>query len=404
MINYFDFSDPHAADLPRLRWRFGQPLRTLVAHQPHEVREVLQAVQQAAEQGLWCVGWLAYEAASAFDAAYEGTVHPPRAAQPLAWFAVHEGPVGDDLPKSAAALPQTQPWQSALTRAQFERDVQQIHAAIAAGECYQINYTSPLSAKVLKAETPESDLFDASDYALALFARLQQAQPGGYAALLDSGDMQIMSVSPELFFDWDGEQILTRPMKGTAPRGLTPETDALAAQTMRSSPKERAENVMIVDLLRNDLSRIAVPHSVKVPQLFQVQALPAVWQMTSDVVAKTRAGVQLVDVFAALFPCGSITGAPKRQAMRLIHALEPQARGVYCGALGIVRPGQVPGRIHATFNVPIRTVVLQASELVCGIGSGITASAKAADEWMEWQYKQVFLHKAAEKTEQEVPA
>ena len=404
MINYFDFSDPHAADLPRLRWRFGQPLRTLVAHQPHEVREVLQAVQQAAEQGLWCVGWLAYEAASAFDAAYEGAVHPPRAAQPLAWFAVHEGPVGDDLPQSAAALPQTQPWQSALTRAQFERDVQQIHAAIAAGECYQINYTSPLSAKVLKAETPESESFNASDHAQALFARLQQAQPGGYAALLDSGDMQIMSVSPELFFDWDGEQILTRPMKGTAPRGLTPETDALAAQTMRSSPKERAENVMIVDLLRNDLSRIAVPHSVKVPQLFQVQALPAVWQMTSDVVAKTRAGVQLVDVFAALFPCGSITGAPKRQAMRLIHALEPQPRGVYCGALGIVRPGQVPGRIHATFNVPIRTVVLQAGELLCGIGSGITASAKAADEWMEWQYKQVFLHKAAEKTEQEVPA
>lgn len=365
---------------------------------------MLQAVQQAAEQGLWCVGWLAYEAAGAFDAAYEGTMHPPRAGQPLAWFAVHEGPVGDDLPQSAAALPQTRPWQSALTRAQFERDVQQIHAAIAAGECYQINYTSPLSAKVLKAETPEFETFNASDYAQALFARLQQAQPGGYAAVLDSGDMQIMSVSPELFFDWDGEQILTRPMKGTAARGLTPEADALAAQTMRSSPKERAENVMIVDLLRNDLSRIAVPHSVKVPQLFQVQALPAVWQMTSDVVARTRAGVQLVDVFAALFPCGSITGAPKRQAMCLIHALEPQARGVYCGALGIVRPGQVPGRIHATFNVSIRTVVLQAGELVCGIGSGITASAKAADEWMEWQYKQVFLHKAAEKTEQEVPA
>jgi para-aminobenzoate synthetase component 1/para-aminobenzoate synthetase/4-amino-4-deoxychorismate lyase len=404
LINYFDFSDPHAADSPRLRWRFGSPLRTLVAHQPQEVPVVLQAVQQAAEQGLWCVGWLAYEAAGAFDAAYEGTMHPPRAGQPLAWFAVHEGPVGDDLPQSAAALPQTRPWQSALTRAQFERDVQQIHAAIAAGECYQINYTSPLSAKVLKAETPEFETFNASDYAQALFARLQQAQPGGYAAVLDSGDMQIMSVSPELFFDWDGEQILTRPMKGTAARGLTPEADALAAQTMRSSPKERAENVMIVDLLRNDLSRIAVPHSVKVPQLFQVQALPAVWQMTSDVVARTRAGVQLVDVFAALFPCGSITGAPKRQAMCLIHALEPQARGVYCGALGIVRPGQVPGRIHATFNVSIRTVVLQAGELVCGIGSGITASAKAADEWMEWQYKQVFLHKAAEKTEQEVPA
>ena len=160
---------------------------------------------------------------------------------------------------------------------------------------------------------------------------------------------------------------------------------------MRESVKERAENVMIVDLLRNDLSRIAVPHSVKVPQLFQVQALPAVWQMTSDVVARTRPDVRLVDVFAALFPCGSITGAPKRQAMRLIRELEPEPRGVYCGALGVVRPGAGPRRIHASFNVPIRTVVLKNGRLSCGIGSGITASANAADEWMEWQHKQAFL-------------
>ena len=293
----------------------------------------------------------------------------------------------------AAPKPQPKPrptppvqWQTALSREQFDAHIARIHAAIAAGECYQINYTAPLSAKLAGAASLNS-----SALAEGLFARLQQAQPGGYAALVDSGDMQVLSVSPELFFDWDGEQILTRPMKGTAARGQTPEADVLAAQTMRESVKERAENVMIVDLLRNDLSRIAEPHSVKVPQLFQVQALPAVWQMTSDVVARTRAGVRLVDVFGALFPCGSITGAPKRQAMRLIRELEPQPRGVYCGALGVVRPGSAPGRIHATFNVPIRTVVLQAGQLSCGIGSGITASANAADEWMEWQHKQVFL-------------
>src|SRR5258708_5032215 len=156
----------------------------------------------------------------------------------------------------------------------------------------------------------------------SLFAALRRAQPGGYVACMDSGDEQVLSVSPELFFDWDGERILTRPMKGTAPRGATPEQDEANVQAMRSSPKERAENVMIVDLLRNDVSRIAEPFSVQVPRLFHAEPLPTVWQMTSDVQARTRPGTGLADVFAALFPCGSITGAPKRQAMRLIHELE----------------------------------------------------------------------------------
>jgi para-aminobenzoate synthetase component 1/para-aminobenzoate synthetase/4-amino-4-deoxychorismate lyase len=160
---------------------------------------------------------------------------------------------------------------------------------------------------------------------------------------------------------------------------------------MRASPKERAENVMIVDLLRNDLSRIAVAHSVRVPRLFHAEQLPTVWQMTSDVEARTRPGIGLADVFAALFPCGSITGAPKRQAMRLIRELEPGPRGIYCGAVGVVRPGSAPGRVHATFNVPIRTVVVRGDELRCGIGSGITADARAEAEWQEWAAKRAFL-------------
>jgi len=385
-----DFSAPWQADAARLRHGFGAPQQVLAAYQHHEVPAVLEAVQQAAEQGLWCVGWLAYEAASAFDAAYADAVHAGLPGQPLVWFGVHQGPLAAEPKPPTLQVPAVQ-WRAALQRAQFDAHIARIHAAIAAGECYQINYTAPL-----RAELGGADALDPSELAQALFARLQRSQPGGYAALVDSGRMQVLSVSPELFFDWDGERILTRPMKGTAARGKTPEADASAAQTMRESPKERAENVMIVDLLRNDLSRIAVPHSVKVPQLFQVQALPAVWQMTSDVVAQTRAGVRLGDVFAALFPCGSITGAPKRQAMRLIRELEPQPRGVYCGALGVVRPGLAPGRIHATFNVPIRTVVLEGGRLSCGIGSGITASARAADEWMEWQHKQAFLHGLAQ--------
>lgn len=385
MRTVLDFTAPWQAGAPRLRHGFGEPEQILQAHRPEDVPAVLEAVQQAAEQGLWCVGWLAYEAAGGLDRSYAEAVHRPAADQPLVWFGLHRAPLADDaqiLPVRTGAIR----WQTALSREQFDAHVARIHAAIAAGDCYQINYTAPLSA-----ELGEPQHGDAVALAQALFARLQQAQPGGYAALVDSGDMQVLSLSPELFFDWDGARILTRPMKGTAARGETPDADARAAQSMRDSVKERAENVMIVDLLRNDLSRIAEPHSVKVPQLFQVQALPAVWQMTSDVVARTRPDVRLVDVFRALFPCGSITGAPKRQAMRLIRELEPEPRGVYCGALGVVRPGSEPGRIHASFNVPIRTVVLRNGHLRCGIGSGITSSANAADEWMEWQHKQAFL-------------
>lgn len=388
MKTVLDFTAPWQPHEARLQHGFGVPQKVLQAYSPAQVPAVLEAVQQAAEQGFWCVGWLAYEAASAFDRAYTEAVHVADPGQPLAWFGVHKAPLAAQagvLPASSVQIAAMR-WKASLGREKFEAGVARIHAAIAAGDCYQINYTAPLWAELAGASGIETSAF-----AQAIFARLQQAQPDGYAALVDSGDMQVLSVSPELFFDWDGEQILTRPMKGTAARGKTPEADAQAAQTMRESPKERAENVMIVDLLRNDLSRIAVPHSVKVPQLFQVQPLPAVWQMTSDVVARTRSDVRLVDVFGALFPCGSITGAPKRQAMRLIRELEPEPRGVYCGALGVVRPGAAPGRIHATFNVPIRTVVLKNDRLRCGIGSGITASANAADEWMEWQHKQAFL-------------
>jgi para-aminobenzoate synthetase/4-amino-4-deoxychorismate lyase len=146
---------------------------------------------------------------------------------------------------------------------------------------------------------------------------------------------------------------------------------------------------MIVDLIRNDLSRVARPFSVRVPRLFHTEALPTVWQMTSDVEAVAREGVTLAEVFAALFPCGSITGAPKVSAMRMIRALEPEARGVYCGAVGLVRPGG-----HATFNVPIRTVTLRGTDARCGIGSGITADARADAEWDEWRHKQAFLRRA----------
>lgn len=384
-----DFADPHDPGAPRLRHAFGVPRAVLVARKPAQVRAVLDAVQAAAAGGAWCIGALRYEAAPAFDAALQ--THP--ADGPLAWFAIHDAalpwPGAEPPPQDAPTLH----WHTLPGRAQFDAALATIHQAIARGEYYQVNYT---------AQTVASVQGGGAQSARALFAALQRAQPGGYAACLDMGDEQVLSVSPELFFDWHSGpgggaagHILTRPMKGTAPRGATPGQDAAHAAALRASPKERAENVMIVDLLRNDLSRIAKPFSVQVPRLFHTEALPAVWQMTSDVRARTRAATRLADVFAALFPCGSVTGAPKVRAMQAIRGLEPGPRGIYCGAIGVVRPdGQ--GGIRATFNVPIRTVVLRDGQAHCGIGSGITSGAAAGAEWNEWRHKRAFLERASQ--------
>ena len=399
-----DFTQPLTAGATRLRHRFEAPREVLVAHALHEVRSVLDAVFAAAQQGRWCVGHVRYEAAPAFDAALQ--THA--ADGPLAWFAVYDAPqpgTDDAADAAAAAAPAQVVWNDSPEREAFDAALAQIQQAIAAGELYQVNYTAPFRGTL--QGSPQ-----------ALFAALLRAQPGGYAAYLQAGDEQVLSMSPELFFDWqdapEGGTLLARPMKGTAPRGATPEQDAQQAEHLRTAPKERAENVMIVDLLRNDMSRIALPHSVQVPALFATQALPTVWQMTSDVTARTRPGTTLTDVFAALFPCGSVTGAPKVRAMQMIRDLESTPRGVYCGAVGVVRPVEGSAgpdglhRVAATFNVPIRTVVLQGPakdagtgpdpapvRATCGIGSGITSGAGAAAEWAEWRHKRAFVERAS---------
>ncbi|AVP57071.1 chorismate-binding protein [Pulveribacter suum] len=388
-----DFSDPRDDAAPRLRHAFGAPLRVLQARRLDEVPAVLHAVEQAARAGLWCVGGLRYEAAPAFDAALAVHGQPDGGAAPLAWFAIHAAPL--PWPQAAAGAPQDARinWDAPLPRADFDAALARIQQGIAEGRFYQVNYTAPLAGRLSGA--PQ-----------ALFAALQRAQPGGYATCIDMGVVQALSVSPELFFDWRADAqgcgaILTRPMKGTAARGASAADDAAQQRQLRDSPKERAENVMIVDLLRNDLSRIAQPGSVQVPRLLHTQALPTVWQMTSDVRATTRTGTGLADVFAALFPCGSVTGAPKVEAMRAIRALEAGPRGLYCGALGVVRPDPEggAGAIAATFNVPIRTLERQGSELRCGIGSGIVWGAQAQAEWREWAAKRAFLERASEPFE-----
>ena len=272
-----------------------------------------------------------------------------------------------------------------VDEAQFTEAIGRIHDYIAAGDTYQVNYTWRLR-------------FDAFGSLLALYTRLRERQPVPYGALVTLPDGgAVLSFSPELFVRHEAGMLVARPMKGTAPASGDIDTDAARAQALAQDSKNRAENLMIVDLLRNDLGRVAQTGSVAVPKLFDVQRYGAVLQMTSTVQARLRDDASLGDIFAALYPCGSITGAPKRRAMEIIHELEPAARGVYTGAIGWFDP-PVDKRAFGDFclSVPIRTLALQApqdgvrrGEL--GVGAGIVHDSDALDEFAECGLKARFL-------------
>ena len=365
MHSEIDFPD---IDGGRWRARFTHPHRVLIARTLAEVPAVIAQAEAAARDEHWVVGFVAYEAAPAFDPALR--VKAAQTLLPLAAFAVYgyDEAVGREAHGGFACGH----WSMATQREVIDAGIVAIRAAIGNGDYYQMNYTTQLEAEF-------------SGDAKALYAALCEAQPGGYSAFIDGGDWQIASVSPELFFDWTPDRILTtRPMKGTAPRDVAP-------ATLRDSAKERAENLMIVDLLRNDMARVAETGSVEVTRLFDIEPLPTAWQMTSTVRCKTKPDATLLDVFRALFPCGSVTGAPKVAAMQAIAELESTPRGVYCGTIGLIRPNG-----HATFNVAIRSVAVDARNgtASCGIGSAITFDSNAIDEYAEWLVKRRFLLRA----------
>ncbi|TDP63050.1 chorismate-binding protein [Roseateles toxinivorans] len=375
-------------DGERLRGAFLRPpARWLRAFALSEVVDVLDQAWRASLNGAWVLGGVRYEAAAAFDAALVTQGWPDR---PLAEFAVFEQ-APTEWP--AAVTPDralNSDWLDAQAEAAELQQIERIREWIRSGDCYQVNLTTRLDSLLAEGAT-----------AWQLFRALHAAQPGGFSLFLQDGERAVASVSPELFFDWrpssaQGEsagsqdwQLAAQPMKGTAPRGRDVVEDEARQQYLRTSVKERAENLMIVDLLRNDMGRLARLGSVRVARLFELHALSTVWQMTSTVTAHTPATTTLAQVFAALFPCGSVTGAPKVRAMQIIHELEPGPRGFYCGALGLLRPGGT-----ATFNVPIRTVELDAGRLQCGIGSAITLDSDPAAEVGEWRAKSRFLLRA----------
>lgn len=353
------------------------PAHWLKAETAAELGPMLDAAHQAARDGAWVLGGVRYEAASALNPAL--TTLPT--ASPLAAFAVFTEPPGP-WPAAASASTRCTAWQQSLHSP--EQDAQAIETVrdyIRAGDCYQVNLTTRLASTL---QVPLAELFLA----------LHTAQPGGFSLFLE--ELGVASVSPELFFDWrplhDHPKtwlLAAQPMKGTAPRGTDRAQDEAMQQHLRTSDKERAENLMIVDLLRNDLGRVAQTGSVRVPRLFELHELPSVWQMTSTVTAVTRASTTMAELFTALFPCGSVTGAPKRRAMQIIAELEAAPRGWYCGAIGLIQPGGA-----ATFNVPIRTVEAEGQQLRAGVGSGITLDAEPQPELAEWRAKTRFLERA----------
>jgi para-aminobenzoate synthetase/4-amino-4-deoxychorismate lyase len=377
----FDFPRHPLAreDGERVRGAFyAPPARWLRAERLEQVAEVLAEAQAAARAGAWVLGGLRYEAAPAFDAALVVRAGD----RPLAEFAVYLAEP-QAWPASAAEGTGVLGWHDCQSDADEAVQIERIREYIRAGDCYQVNLTTRI-----RPEAAAPDLGRA-------FLALHASQPGGFSLFLREAG--VASVSPELFFDWralpEGPRtwlLAAQPMKGTAPRGRDVVEDEAAQAYLRTSEKERAENLMIVDLLRNDMGRIAALGSVRVPRLFELHALPTVWQMTSTVTAVSRPGTTLAEVFAALFPCGSVTGAPKVRAMEIIAELEPERRGWYCGALGLIQPGGV-----ASFNVPIRTVEQGADgSLRCGIGSAITLDSSAEAEIAEWRAKMRFLRRA----------
>lgn len=262
-----------------------------------------------------------------------------------------------------------------IPRGEYTAAVEAIRSRIGAGETYQVNLTFRQRFSV------RGDHF-------SFYRALCNNQRAPFCAWLDLGTHRIISASPELFFSLRNGLLTMKPMKGTAPRGANESDDRTRRELLAASPKERAENLMIVDLVRNDLSRIAETGSVAVPNLFEVESYPTVHQMTSTVTARLRPEAGLVEIFRALFPCGSVTGAPKRRTMEIIADLERSARGIYCGAIGFVSPGG-----EAVFSVPIRTVVLETAAGACsmGVGSGITWDSDPEAEYSECLAKSAFL-------------
>ncbi|MET0240654.1 MAG: aminodeoxychorismate synthase component I [Sphingobium sp.] len=375
-----DDARPVASGRARL---YRDPVGIVTARRPEDVRPALERLREAGRSGLHVAGYLAYEAGLALEPALAPlarTAGPDE--PPLLWFGLFRDvaafPAGDvpgllpspSLSGHGAAVPMS-------GEAEHAAALDRVLAYIRAGDIYQANVT-------LRATAP------LTGDPLAAYAAIRPRAAMGHGALIRHDGRHILCFSPESFFALEDGQVEARPMKGTAPRRADPAEDVAEAMSLLADAKQRAENLMIVDLIRNDLSRVCLPGSVRVPDLFTVETYPTVHQMTSRVVGRLRGGLDAVDVIAALFPCGSITGAPKIRAMEIIAEVERKPRYLYTGSIGCIEP-----QGNARFNVAIRTVSLDkgCGEGMIGIGSGIVADSSPAGEWRECLEKARFLER-----------
>jgi para-aminobenzoate synthetase / 4-amino-4-deoxychorismate lyase len=353
----------------------------LFTHRTDEVADVLQCVEDATRTGDWAFGFISYDGAAGLDPALPAvSADADRAgsALPLVWFGLAPPPLRSTELVARRSAYRAGPWTHQWTQVAYDKAFSRVKDAIAAGRTYQCNLTTTLSAPF--AGDPTS-----------FYADLAHAQLSRYCAYLEVGNHVIASASPELFFEWDGDTLRTKPMKGTAARGRTLRQDQALLHGLLDSPKERAENIIIVDLLRNDLAKIAAVGTVKVTALLTPEAYPTVWQLTSEITAKPRPDTGLVAVMRAMFPCGSVTGAPKAETMHIIREVEGRSRGVYCGAIGWVAPPEES--VRARFSVAIRTAHIDLLRGACeyGVGSGITWSSESAAEFAELRAKREIL-------------
>ncbi len=350
---------------------YSNPIEIVEARKLDDIGAALDKLAKAEQRGLHAAGYMSYEAGMALENRLAGHLPDDRPC-PLAWFGLFEDytllqpeEVIEQLPDPKGAwLGKLRP---GVTRLDYDRAFAKVQEYIVAGDIYQANLT--FRAHAFHAGHP-----------LALYAAIRDRAKAGYGGVVFDGTNWTLSFSPELFFAMKDSRITAKPMKGTAARVQDEEADTTVRAELQSDPKQRAENLMIVDLLRNDLSRVAEPGSVEVPELFHVESYPTIHQMTSTVTAKLADGRKAIDLLRQIYPCGSITGAPKIRAMEIIDELEKDQRGIYCGSIG-----RIDASGDAAFNVAIRTFFIDMDQetLSIGLGSGIVADSVGGDEWRE---------------------
>ena len=352
---------------------FRDPVEIITASTVEELEDLLQRIDGATTRGLYAAGYIAYEAGYALEPSLRHLLSP----QPLAWFGIYNNRESFSYQAEPSQIVIEDP-AIAMSASTFADKVSHIKRHIEHGDTYQLNLTTKLQWSY--AASPE-----------ALLHHILAAQPVEFGAFLNLGSTQILSASPELFFRREGSRITARPMKGTVQRGRTLEEDREKMTWLANDEKNRAENLMIVDLLRNDLGRISTTGSVHVDKLFEVERYSTLHQMTSTIHGDLRPGIRYAEIFQALFPSGSIVGAPKIKTMELIHSLEKDPRGAYTGCIGFIAPGG-----EACFSVAIRTITLEGSRATMGVGAGITYDSDPAAEFEETRLKGAFLQQDAQ--------